>query len=551
MLRHPFDTLLVANRGEIAVRILRGARELGLRTVAVHSEADVDARHVLEADLAVNIGPAPAAESYLRIDGIIAAARDAGAGAIHPGYGFLAENPALAEACESAGLVFVGPPAEAIRRMGDKGEARRLAVTAGVPVIPGYDGPEQDEACLLIEAARIGFPLLVKPAAGGGGKGMRLVERAGELPAALAAARREAESAFGDARLILERFLRPVRHVEIQIFADSHGNVFHLLERECSIQRRHQKIIEESPSPGLEAAIRESMGRAAVALTIAAGYRSAGTVEFVLSPDGTFHLLEMNTRLQVEHPVTEAVTGLDLVHLQLREAMGEPTPLRQEDVRGRGHAIECRVYAEDPANGFLPAAGDILLLREPQGPGVRIDSGILDGSRIGVHYDPILAKVVVLAPDRATAVRRMQLALADTVVLGLPTNLPFLRAVLEHSAFAAGDTPTDFLDRHFGGWTLPDEPLPAEAIAFAAALEALETPGTPCSTRASARAGGRNARQVGTAGRAGLAAAGFTGRSRSPGAAGPTLQDSPAGDPFSPWDSLAGFRIGTTEETTP
>ena len=517
MIRRPFDTLLVANRGEIAVRILRAARELGLRTVAVHSDADADARHVLEADFAVPIGPPPATESYLRIEGIIAAARATGAGAIHPGYGFLSENPALAEACEEAGLVFVGPPAEAIRRMGDKAAARRLAVSAGIPVVPGYDGAEQDEPRLLAEAARLGYPLLVKPTAGGGGKGMRLVERAEDLKASLAGARREASAAFGDDRLLLERFLRGVRHVEIQVFADTHGNAVHLLERECSIQRRHQKIIEESPSAGLDTATREAMGRAAVALTLAVGYRGAGTVEFVLAPNGEFHFLEMNTRLQVEHPVTEMVTGLDLVHLQLREAMGEPLALRQEEIHGRGHAIECRVYAEDAVRGFLPAAGEILLLREPQGPGVRVDSGILEGSRIGVHYDPILSKIIVLAPDRGAAVRRMQTALADTVVLGLSTNLPFLRAVLEHPMFAAGETTTDFIERHFAGWAPSGEPPEVEAIAFAAAIEALETRGTHCAMRAAARGAGGSV---------------------------------PGGSP-SPWESLAGFRVGGEERVRP
>ena len=522
MKRAPFDTLLIANRGEIAVRILRAARELGLATVAVYSDADADARHVLEADRAVRLGPAPAAESYLLVEAILAAARSTGAGAIHPGYGFLSENPALAEACEEAGIVFVGPPAGAIRRMGDKAEARRLAEAAGVPVIPGYDGAAQDEASLRREAERIGWPLLLKPAAGGGGKGMKLVESSGDFGAALASSQREAGSAFGDARILLERFLRPVRHVEIQVFADSHGGCVHLLERECSIQRRHQKILEESPSPALDPATREAMGQAAVALARAVEYRGAGTVEFVLSPDGSFHFLEMNTRLQVEHPVTEAVTGIDLVHLQLREAMGAPLPLRQEEVRGRGHAIECRIYAEDPSQGFLPAAGPIRLLREPQGPGIRVDSGILEGGRIGVHYDPILSKLIVWAETRAAAVARLKTALRDTVILGLPTNLPFLQLVVDHPAFQAGETFTSFVEDHFPDGLPPAAGPALEAIGFAAMAEALTTPGAACHDPIDPTA---------------LSAARGAGSSPAP--------ETSRADRYSPWDRLRRFRTGT------
>ncbi|MCC7143755.1 MAG: hypothetical protein IT349_16770 [Candidatus Eisenbacteria bacterium] len=505
MKREPFKTLLVANRGEIAVRILRGAREAGLRTVAVYSEADRTARHVLEADRAVLIGPAAARESYLRVEAILEAARRSGAEAIHPGYGFLSENPRLAEAVEAAGLVFVGPPADAIRRMGSKSEARRLAEAAGVPVIPGYDGDEQSDARLLDEAARIGHPLLIKPSAGGGGKGMRRVEAGDSVAEALAAARREALSAFGDDHLILERYLEPVRHVEIQVFADAHGNVIHLRERECSIQRRHQKVFEESPSTALDETTRRAMGEAAIALTRAVGYRSAGTIEFVLSPDRSFHFLEMNTRLQVEHPVTEAVTGIDLVRLQLREAMGEPLGIAQQLVSGRGHAIEARLYAEDPANGFLPSAGRIVLLREPQGPGIRVDSGIVEGGEVGVHYDPILAKIIAHGDDRKQALERLARALAETVVFGLATNLGFLRAVLASERFQRGETYTNDIDTRFDLESARAIPGPE-----AWALAALTAEGLAPASRVA---------------------------SLSPGAAFPA-------DPASPWTALHGFRLG-------
>ncbi len=538
MKRTPFSRMLIANRGEIAIRLIRAARESGIESVAVYSDADAGAPHVLEADLAVRIGPPPAVESYLRIDAIIEAARQSGAQAIHPGYGFLAENPLLAEACEAAGLVFVGPPAEAMRRMGDKAEARALAQSAGVPVVPGYNGESQDDQVLLAEARRIGFPLLIKPAAGGGGKGMRLVTEAAHVADALAGSRREAKGAFGDDRLLLERFLAPVRHVEIQVFADSHGNAVHLLERECSIQRRHQKIVEESPSPGIRPETREAMGRAAVSLALAAGYRSAGTVEFVLSPDQSFHFLEMNTRLQVEHPVTEMVTGLDLARMQIREAMGEPITLRQEEVRGRGHAIECRLYAEDPAAGFLPSSGEVLLLREPQGPGVRVDSGIVQGWTVGVHYDPILSKIIVHAPDRTAAIARMRRALAETVLLGFPTNVEFLQAVLQHPAFAEGETPTDFIERHLKDWAPSDAPPGPEVLAFAAMAEALTTPGM------------RLSRNGNAAGRGGSGAAGTAGGAT--GAAEAAASSASAeGDLYSPWALPSGFRIGNLEEARP
>jgi len=470
--------LLVANRGEIAVRILRGARELGIETVAVHSDEDADAPHVRAADRSVRIGPPPARESYLSIPAIIGAARETGADAIHPGYGFLAEDAGFSQACRDAGIIFVGPPPEAMRALGAKRGARDLAARAGLPIVPGYSGGSDDDARMAKEAERIGFPLLVKASAGGGGKGMRLVTRGDELPAALAAARREAEAAFGDGRLLLERYLESVRHVEIQILADSHGNVIHLGERDCSVQRRHQKIVEESPSPAVDDTLRARMGEAAVAIACAAGYRSAGTVEFMLDPAGHFYFLEVNTRLQVEHPVTEWVTGLDLVHLMLREAAGEPLPLRQEDVMWRGHAIEARVYAEDPEHGFLPSAGEILLLHEPRMPGLRIDSGIRAGGRVSVHYDPILSKAIAFHATRAGALARLRLALRETAILGVYTNLAFLQDVLAHPTFAAGGATTRFVEECFGDWqTHAADAPPPEAFAVAILAESAAQPG--------------------------------------------------------------------------
>ncbi len=516
MKRQPFRSVLVANRGEIAVRLLTAAREMGLRTVAVYSDADVGALHVCAADRAERLGPAPARESYLRIDAVIDAARRSGAEAIHPGYGFLSENAALPEACEEAGLVFIGPPASAMRALGDKAAARQLAQRMGVPTVPGYDGEDQSDATLAREAAAIGWPLLVKPSAGGGGKGMRVVPSDDTLQEALAAARREALAAFGDERLVLERFVHPARHVEIQVFADAHGDVVHLFERECSVQRRHQKIVEESPSPALDAKTRDAMGRAAVALTRAVGYRSAGTLEFLLAPDGSFYFLEMNTRLQVEHPVTEAITGIDLARLQLREAMGEALGrdlgLTPESIRARGHAIECRIYAEDAENGFLPAAGAVLRWRPPSGPNVRVDSGITTGSEVSVHYDPILAKVIVWDEDRDNAIARAQRALADTVLLGLPSNIGFLQAVLAHPAFRAGETTIDFVQKHLAQWRPQGEP-PAAVMALALlAAQAAE----------SAMGAGN----------------------RRPSSHGPRSDDA---DAFSPWDIARSFRLGEGE----
>jgi acetyl-CoA carboxylase biotin carboxylase subunit len=452
--RKPFRRVLVANRGEIAVRVMRGLVELGIEPVAVHSEADADALHVKFAAAAVCIGPASSRESYLDVAKVVDAALRTGCQAIHPGYGFLSENPALPRAAERAGLVFVGPGAEAMQLLGSKQMAKHEAVAAGVPVVPGFDDDNGDDARLLHEADRVGYPLLIKASAGGGGKGMRLVERSADFADALAAARREAAAAFGDATVLLERRVFPARHVEIQVVADAHGDAVSLGERECSVQRRHQKVLEEAPSPIVDAALRRRMGDAAVALVKRVGYCNAGTVEFLIDEAGQFFFLEVNTRLQVEHPVTELVTGLDLVHLQLAIAQGAslhellgPAESRR-DVSPRGHSIEARICAESPEQGYLPAAGRITRLVEPRGPGVRIDSGVYEGYEVPVHYDSLLAKLIVHAPDRATACRRMSQALADTVILGLPTNVDFLRRVVDSEGFRTGALRIDYLDRH-------------------------------------------------------------------------------------------------------
>ena len=403
-----FGTVLVANRGEIAVRVIRTLRALGIGSVAVYSDADARARHVRAADVAVRLGPAPAADSYLNAGAIVAAARQTGAQAVHPGYGFLAENAAFARACADAGLTFIGPPPAAIEAMGDKIRAKATVAAAGVPVVPGAGDPSMTERDLVTAAPAVGFPLLIKPSAGGGGKGMRLVRAESELAGAIAGARREATAAFGDGTLLLERFIDRPRHIEIQVFADTHGHTVHLGERECSLQRRHQKIIEEAPSPLLDGARRDAMGGAATEVARSVGYVGAGTVEFIVSGDrpGDFYFMEMNTRLQVEHPVTEMVTGLDLVEWQLRVAAGEALPLRQEEIRLTGHAVEARVYAEDPARGFLPTGGTVLALAEPAGPHVRTDSGLTAGLDVTSSYDPMLAKVIAWAPDRDAALRR-------------------------------------------------------------------------------------------------------------------------------------------------
>ena len=447
--------ILVANRGEIALRVMRTCREMGIPTVAVFSDADEKAAHVLAADRAVRLGSSDPLESYLHADRVIAAARETGADAIHPGYGFLAENAAFAARCSQEKLTFIGPPAPVISALGDKTAARRMMVESGVPVIPGLLEPEPDPERLAREAERVGYPVLVKAAGGGGGKGMRVVRGPEGMREACAAAAREAQAAFGNGAIYLEKYLERTRHIEFQILADAHGRVVHLLERECSVQRRHQKIIEETPSPVMTPALRDKMGRAAVAAAAAAGYVNAGTVEFLVDREGNFYFLEVNTRLQVEHPVTEMITGLDLVRLQIEIAAGRPLPFSQEDVIGRGHAIECRIYAEDPENGFLPSPGKILYLQEPSGPGVRNDCGVYSGCEVPVEYDPILSKLIVHAGNRAEAIARMLRALEDYVILGIKTPIPFLIDVVRSGAFRAGETRTDFLDANFPDWNPP------------------------------------------------------------------------------------------------
>ncbi len=444
-----FETVLVANRGEIAVRVIRSLRALGIRSVAVYSDADADARHVREADTAVRLGPAEAAKSYLSIPAIVAAAKETGAQAVHPGYGFLAENTAFARACAEAGLVFIGPPPEAIDKMGDKIRAKATVSAAGVPVVPGASDVDIPEGGFAEAAAKVGYPLLLKPSAGGGGKGMRLVHEESELAAAIESARREAKSSFGDDTLLMERFLTTPRHIEIQVLADEHGTVLHLGERECSLQRRHQKIIEEAPSVLLDEATRAKMGAAAAEAARSVGYVGAGTVEFIMSahnPD-EFFFMEMNTRLQVEHPVTEMVTGLDLVSWQVRVAAGEPLGLTQDDVRLDGHAVEARVYAEDPARGFIPTGGTVLAVHEPSGDGVRVDSWMSVGAVVGSNYDPMLAKIIAHGPDRASALQKLDRALADTALLGLGTNIAFLRGLLADEDVRAGKLDTELVDR--------------------------------------------------------------------------------------------------------
>ncbi|GJF10460.1 acetyl/propionyl-CoA carboxylase subunit alpha [Mycolicibacterium cyprinidarum] len=477
-----FDTVLVANRGEIAVRVIRTLRSMGIRSVAVFSDADVGARHVTEADVAVRIGPAPARQSYLSIDALLSAIDRTGAQAVHPGYGFLSENAQFADALRSAGVVFIGPPAPAIRTMGDKISAKAAVSAFGVPVVPGISRPGLTDDDLIGGAADVGYPVLVKPSAGGGGKGMRVVHAAADLPAALESARREAASAFGDDTLFLERFVLNPRHIEVQVLADNHGAVVHLGERECSLQRRHQKVIEEAPSPLLDAATRSRIGAAACDTARSVDYTGAGTVEFIVSADrpDEFFFMEMNTRLQVEHPVTEMVTGLDLVELQVRIAAGEELPIDQDAVRMDGHAVEARVYAEDPARGFLPTGGDVIALREPSGPGIRVDSGLADGTVVGSDYDPMLAKVIAHAGDRSTALRELDAALADTAVLGLTTNIEFLRFLLADPEVVAGRLDTGLLDRRTPDFA-PVQPGDEELIAAAAYRWAQSWPVAPAS----------------------------------------------------------------------
>ncbi|MFC7305400.1 acetyl/propionyl/methylcrotonyl-CoA carboxylase subunit alpha [Streptomyces monticola] len=513
-----FDTVLVANRGEIAVRVIRTLRALGVRSVAVFSDADADARHVREADTAVRIGPAPAGESYLSVERLLEAAARTGAQAVHPGYGFLAENAAFARACAQAGLVFIGPPAEAISLMGDKIRAKETVKAAGVPVVPGSSGSGLSDDELAAAAREIGMPVLLKPSAGGGGKGMRLTRVESALLEEIAAARREARASFGDDTLLVERWIDRPRHIEIQVLADGHGQVIHLGERECSLQRRHQKIIEEAPSVLLDEATRAAMGEAAVQAARSCGYVGAGTVEFIV-PGGdpsSYYFMEMNTRLQVEHPVTELVTGLDLVEWQLRVAAGEQLPYAQEDISLTGHAVEARICAEDPSRGFLPSGGTVLALREPQGDGVRTDSGLSEGTEVGSLYDPMLSKVIAYGPDRASALRKLRSALAETVTLGVPTNAGFLRRLLAHPDVVAGDLDTGLVEREADG--LVDATVPAEVYEAAAAARLADL----------APAG------------AGVAPA---GAGPAPAGAGPA----PAGDGWvDPFSVPSGWRLGGT-----
>jgi 3-methylcrotonyl-CoA carboxylase alpha subunit len=463
-----FQKILIANRGEIAVRVARTARRLGIRTVAVYSEADANALHVEAADEAYRLGPAPAAQSYLRGDVILDVARRCGAQAIHPGYGFLSENAAFANECAKAGIVFIGPPVDAIRVMGSKADSKRVMAGASVPLVPGYHEAAQDLASLRSAADTIGYPVLVKASAGGGGKGMRIVGSAAELGDAVAGAQREAKAAFGDATLLLEKYLTRPRHVEIQVFADTHGNCVYLFERDCSTQRRHQKVIEEAPAPALADDLRTRIGEAAVAAARAVGYVGAGTVEF-LYENGAFYFIEMNTRLQVEHPVTEMITGLDLVEWQLRVAAGEPLPLAQQQLERRGHAFEARVYAEDPERDFLPATGRLQHLRAPaESVHVRVDTGVRAGDEISVYYDPMIAKLIVWGRDRLTALRHLRQALEEYEIVGVTTNVRFLAAIAAHPAFAAEAIDTGFIERHRKELLPPPVPAPDDVLALAA-----------------------------------------------------------------------------------
>jgi acetyl/propionyl-CoA carboxylase alpha subunit len=462
--------VLVANRGEIALRVIRACRTAGIDTVAVYSDADAGAPHVLAADIALRIGPPPAVESYLHVGALIDAARQSGADAVHPGYGFLSERAPFAQAVEDAGLVFIGPSAEAITRLGSKTGARRVMQAAGVPVVPGVTPDDQTDASLVAAATALGPPLVVKPASGGGGIGMKTVHDLRDLPAAIAQARREADAAFGNATLYLERLVDRPRHIEVQILADGRGQTVHLFERECSVQRRHQKVVEETPSPAVTPAVRARICAAAVTAAEAVGYRNAGTVEFLLEGDGDdarFYFLEINTRLQVEHPITECVVGVDLVAAQLAVASGQGLPWRQEDLTQRGHAVECRVYAEDPATDFLPQAGPLLRYREPNGPGIRVDAGVVEGGQVSVYYDPMLAKLITWGETRAHSVARAREALTRFEILGVRTNLGLLGAILAHSAFAAGTLDTGFLTRELAALTASSGDVAAAVLAAA------------------------------------------------------------------------------------
>jgi len=463
-----FTKILIANRGEIAVRVMRTCREMGIATVAVYSESDEKAAHVLAADEAVLLGPSEVSKSYLAMEKIIAAAKSTGAEAIHPGYGFLSENAEFAEYCRENGIVFIGPSGRAIRDLGDKTRARAIMEKGGVPIIPGTITPETDPDVLARKAEEIGYPVVIKASAGGGGKGMRTVNASGDMRDALLSASSEAKNAFGNGAVYLEKYLKRPRHIEFQILADNHGHVIHLLERECSIQRRYQKIIEETPSPAMTPALRKKMGQAAIDAAKAAGYVNAGTVEFLLDQDGSFYFLEVNTRLQVEHPITEMVTGIDLVRQQILIAAGEPLSLTQDDITARGHAIECRIYAEDPENAFMPSPGKISFLKEPTGPGIRNDCGVYSGFEVPMYYDPILSKLIAFAEDREKTIQRMIMALEDYVILGIRTPIPFLVDILRSQAFAAGETFTDFIPTHFAGWKPQSRNRHLAAIAFLA-----------------------------------------------------------------------------------
>ena len=496
-----FDKILIANRGEIACRVIRTCRRMGIRTVAVFSDADAQARHVALADEAVRLGPAPARESYLDAAKVLAACQATGAQAVHPGYGFLSENAAFARACADHGIVFIGPPVSAIETMGSKSESKRLMEAAGVPLVPGYHGTDQSLEALTIAAEGIGYPVLVKASAGGGGKGMRVVHEPAALADAIAGAQRESRAAFGDDTLLIEKYLTRPRHVEIQVFGDHHGNVIHLYERDCSIQRRHQKVIEEAPAPGLPGEFRARAGAAGVAAAKAVSYVGAGTVEF-LYEDGEFYFIEMNTRLQVEHPVTEMITGFDLVEWQLRVASGEPLPIRQEQLRAKGHAFEARIYAEDPARDFLPAIGRLRHLRPPvESLHVRVDTGVREGDEVTPYYDPMIAKLVVWDETRGGALRRLARALSDYQVAGVATNLGFLSALATHPAFAAGEVDTGFIERHRADLLPGPAPAPAEVLAVAAIAVLLQ-----------------RAEEAGAAAKA-------------------------SGDPFSPWQGTNGWRL--------
>ena len=484
-----FKKILIANRGEIAVRVIRACRELGVKTVAVYSEADRAALHVRMADEAYLIGPPPSRESYLVGEKLIDVAKRAGAEAIHPGYGFLSERASFARQCREAGIVFIGPSPEAIDAMGDKVAARERMIAAKVPVVPGSDETIDDEDEIVETARRIGFPVMLKAAAGGGGKGMRLVSAEKEIRAAARAARSEAKSSFGDDRIYVERFVDSPRHVEVQVLGDTHGSIVHVYERECSIQRRHQKVVEESPSPALDAATREAMGQVAVQAAKAVDYVGAGTIEFLVDSKRNFYFLEMNTRIQVEHPVTEMVTGVDLVRTQIEVAAGAPLPFRQDDIHQRGSAIECRIYAEDPAQNFMPAPGRITRLQEPGGLGIRNDSGVYEGFEVSIHYDPMISKLVAWGATRQEAIARMERALSEYVIHGPVTNIEFHRWVLRHPRFRAGDFDTRFIQQEFKGMPAGAGGEGLERVALAAAAIAalngdLGRPASPAARQA-------------------------------------------------------------------